>query len=240
MKKVFIASGIFGTLSILFIFIACVFSGFDIFELTNYNNYVRNEEYFENISILEINDSIVTKIDKHSEDKILVVYYTNDNSEYLLTKEYNKLNIDVYINDNTSYGSSLVFSTDKGVEIYLPQNSNIDININSEDCVLDIEDVIVNNIVINNEYGSINIEDVTCNSLDVTLNDGLINVEDVKCSNIEINIYEGIATIELPYEQSKYKLDIYAKKYCNVLSGGNGTNLLKVKSENGSIVILFN
>ncbi|MFI3330148.1 MAG: DUF4097 family beta strand repeat-containing protein [bacterium] len=239
MKKILIASGIFFAISLVFITSAFAVSGFDMFELTNFNNYTKNEEYYENINSLEINESIITKIDKHSEDKILVVYYTNDNSKYTITNEENNLNILADISSNKSFGFSFGFNINKGIEIYLPQNSNIDINITSKDCVLDIEDITVNNILINSEDGVINIEDVTCNSLNLTLENGVTNLEDVKSPNIEITIENGVLNVELPYTKNQYTLEIDVKTFCNVSSGGTGANLLKIKADNGIVSIKF-
>ncbi len=239
MKKILIASGVFFAISLVFITSAFAVSGFNMFELTNFNNYTKNEVYFEDINTLEINDSIITKIDKHSEDKILVVYYTNDNSKYTLTNEENNLNILADISSKKSFGFSFGFNVNKGVEIYLPQNSDIDININTEDGVIDIEDITANNILINSEDGVINIEDVTCNSLNVSLENGVMNIEDVKSPNIEITIENGVLNVELPYSKNQYTLEIDVKTFCNVSSGGTGVNLLKVKADNGIISIKF-
>ncbi len=235
MKKLLIISGILFFISLLFISSAFVVSGFDVFEMTNYNNYTKNEEYFDNVTSLDISDCEIIQIDKHSKNNILVVYYTNDKSNYDIKNINNSLQIEGDIKSQKSFG---MFNP-KGIEIYLPSNTEFNININSENCVLDIENIIANNITINNEDGVINIEDVRCNSLTVSLDSGVVNVDDVYSPVIDITTNNGVLSVELPFERYKYTLDISGNSFCNVSSGGTGEYLIKIKNNKGITNVKF-
>ncbi len=197
MKNNFILGLKVFTVGVLFILIGFTFNGKKLFDL----NEVRMEKNIEldnNFETIDLNSEFI--INKSNTNKIHIKYYENEKQYYDLNiindnilsinfienlKWYERINI-VNLTNYSNYTP----------ELYLPDNFDVSLNINSVNGKVSLDDVVFKNLKVNNTNGSIKLKNIVGNDITIQGKNGSIKFEEVNVNDLNIQGKNGNIVIE--------------------------------------------
>lgn len=213
MKKLLLLSAILFITGILISTTAFVVSGFDIFELTNYNNFERRNVTFDiNKDISFVNCDIIEFKEYQNNDSYFTFYENKDvkyniesiNDKIVVTQVgeikdsifSNGYGIQVYV----SYGSTKASYDFTSEDLFLDMediNGITNLNINAEDAVISLENIKVDNINIDIEDGVISIDEtIVTNDIKILTEDIVLNIDELNCNILDIKSNDGVFVLE--------------------------------------------
>lgn len=233
MKKILLAGIVCGVLACVLSITAVLTASGNMFNLTNFNNYKVESKSLNNAVSITLIDCEVIEIEESLSNELYIEYYSNDNSQYFITGDTNVI-IEGVIEDE------FFDLNKKGVEIYIPRNSNIDIIINTEDAKIDIEDVTLNDLDITCNDSVVEISDVICNNFVIKAEDSKLELDDIKSPIINLSLEDSTLELDLPLRKSEYTLELsLIDTSCNVVSSGTGANKVVINSNEGKVRVYF-
>lgn len=143
----------------------------------------------------KISDVTITKyngkeviVKKDGNRNLSTVTTIEENNELTINEEVkNNMNLSGNIDDIVRYFLDEIFTQKpSSITVYVPEN--IDINVNTDNCNLYIDDMKLNNINFKTLYGNISLgQDSQVKNLNIKSTDILLNVDDIYCAE-NINI----------------------------------------------------
>lgn len=143
----------------------------------------------------KISDITITKyngkeviVKKDGNKSLSTVTTIEDNNELTINEEVkNNMNLPGNIDDIVRYFLDEIFTQKpSNITVYVPEN--IDVNINTNNTKVYIDDIKLNNVDFNTSYGSISLgQDSQVKNLNIKSTDIFLNVDDIYCAE-NINI----------------------------------------------------
>ncbi|MFI3329310.1 MAG: DUF4097 family beta strand repeat-containing protein [bacterium] len=247
MKKFYIVGSLIVGVSCVLMLIAFIISGFNLYDVTNYGNFTRNEfNDFQDYDIKLLDCEFIV-INNNSRDDVVMEYHTSEKIDYNI--EIDDINKEVIITQiGTDTLNSIVPGADKPLSISIPSNDltrNINIEtLDKENVIIEVEDVNLNVINILTYDGKVSIDDVVATTINIQGELLIVDLHDINCQDLYVNNKEGKVKINraniylldinidnvscdivLPLEQGFYILDIslIGNSSCNYESGGEGS-----------------